>query len=637
MARSGFRVEDEGRPAVSCESLEAAEAATTFSHVVSWVPWGIALVVLACFAPALRCDFIVNWDDDQNLLNNVQYRGLSLAHLHWMFTTFHGGHYQPLSWITFAIDYLLWGMQPRGYHLTNVMLHAANALLVYALALALLPRKAFHTAARDAGLSPRTWQFAATQRGADHRRDAARRAASRRRAAAVAALCFAIHPLRVESVAWVTERRDVLSAFFLLLTVLAYIRMVDARPTPAWRIWLALSLGSFVLSLLSKAWGMTLPVVLVALDAYPLRRFGSGRNNLRLVLWEKVPFLLLAGAAMVLAAFAQLTVSEIHTLGQHSITGRLMQAAYGLVFYVWKTLLPVNLSPLYPLRPDFTPTAAPYLLCAFTVLAMTLTVVWGRRRWPWALAAWTVYVVILSPVLGFLQTGPQLVADRYTYLACLPFALLAGAAVCRWPTLRRPAGAAVIAALLVTLAALTWRQTSEWTNAFTLWDHALRVDPSNYVANVNRGWLQLQRGDVDGALTYYDAALRDNPQFAIAYRSRGFARHQRGDLRGAIADYTTSLQLEPHAASYLNRGLARHALGDSDGALADYSESLRLNGADPQAYNNRGMLRRDREDLAGAISDFQKALEVAPPQWPYRGQTEDNLKETQALAGRSSP
>ena len=193
-------------------------------------------------------------------MNNPQYRGLSLAHLRWMFTTFHGGHYQPLSWLTFAIDYTLWGMQPRGYHLTNVILHAANALLVYALA----------------------WRSCRERRTAAAARSSPRRAGIRlASAAAVAALCFAIHPLRVESVAWVTERRDVLSAFFLLLTVLAYLRMVEARPAAAWRKWFALALGCFVLSLLSKAWGMTLPVVLLVLDAYPLRRFAAGRSGLR--------------------------------------------------------------------------------------------------------------------------------------------------------------------------------------------------------------------------------------------------------------------------------------------------------------------------------------------------------------------
>jgi Tfp pilus assembly protein PilF len=321
---------------------------------------------------------------------------------------------------------------------------------------------------------------------------------------------------------------------------------------------------------------------------------------------------------------------------EHGVTARLMQAAYGLMFYLGKTVFPTNLAPLYPLRPDFNPTAAPYLLCALAVLVGTLILIWARRRWPWGLAAWTCYVVILSPVLGFLQTGPQLVADRYTYLACLPWALLAGAAVYQLQSWRRPAHAVVIATILLALSVLTFRQTRVWTNAVTLWDHALSIDPSNYVANVNRGWLQLQREDLDGALAYYEAALRANPQFSIAYRSRGFVRHRRGDLHGAIADYTTSLQIEPNAVSYFNRGLARHALGDADGALGDYTESLRLNADNAQAYNNRGMLRRDRGDVTGAISDFENALAVAPPGWPYRAQTDNNLRDTRARAERIS-
>jgi tetratricopeptide (TPR) repeat protein len=593
-----------------------------------WMRWGVAAVVLASFAPVWNCAF-VNWDDDQNLLNNALYRGFSLAHLRWMFTTFHGGHYQPLSWLTFAVDYALWGMQPRGYHLTNLVLHTANALLVYSLALALLPRAEPPRVEPPRAEPPRAEPPRAEAR-------AAVQGAGRSIAAAVAALCFAIHPLRVESVAWVTERRDVLSGFFLLLTVLTYLRMVEARPAGAWRKWFGLALSCFGLSLLSKAWGMTLPFILLVLDVYPLQRLAGGRETPRRIVVEKLPFLVLACAAMVSATFAQLTVREMRTLVEHGVTARLMQAAYGLMFYLGKTVFPTNLAPLYPLRPDFNPTAAPYLLCALAVLVGTLILIWARRRWPWGLAAWTCYVVILSPVLGFLQTGPQLVADRYTYLACLPWALLAGAAVYQLQSWRRPAQAVVIATILLALSVLTFRQTRVWTNAVTLWDHALSIDPSNYVANVNRGWLQLQREDLDGALAYYEAALRANPQFAIAYRSRGFVRHRRGDLHGAMADYTTSLQIEPNAVSYFNRGLARHALGDADGALADYTESLRLNADNAQAYNNRGMLRRDRGDVTGAISDFENALAVAPPGWPYRAQTENNLKDTRVEADRSS-
>ena len=320
----------------------------------TWVPVAVAAVVLVSFAPVFNCEFL-NWDDDLNFLKNPSYRGLSPVHLRWMLTTFHSGHYQPLSWFTLGVDYTLWGMQPRGYHLTNLVLHIANALLVYALALTLLPRATVRAPARGAALPL---------------------------AAAVAALCFAIHPLRVESVAWVTERRDVLSGLFFLLTVLAYVRMVDARPAGAWRAWLALSLGCFVFSLLSKAWGMTLPIVLVVLDVYPLQRHASQGETWRRIVVEKIPFVIIAGAAMVLAARAQLEVGEMRTLGQYGVTARVMQAAYGLVFYLWKTVLPTHLSPLYLLRPDFDPTATPYVWCAVAVLSLTFILMWARQQWP---------------------------------------------------------------------------------------------------------------------------------------------------------------------------------------------------------------------------------------------------------------
>jgi tetratricopeptide (TPR) repeat protein len=571
---------------------------------------GLVGAVVAAFAPVWNCEF-VNWDDTENFLNNARYRGLSLAHLRWMFTTFHGGHYQPLSWLTLAIDYTLWGMQPRGYHVTNLVLHTANALLVYALAARLLARAAGEGAADGGRLAV---------------------------AAAVTALCFAIHPLRVESVAWITERRDVLSGFFLLLAVLAYLRMVAARPAGAWRTWLALSLGAFVLSLLSKAWGMTLPLVLVALDVYPLRRLHAQRDTLGHILLEKLPYAVLACGTMVLAAFTVRSAGEMPALAEHGVTARAAQAAYGLMFYLWKTLVPLNLSALYPLRPDFHPTAPVYVCCAVGAVATTVVLIRMRARWPWALAAWACYVVIVSPVLGVAQSGPQLVADRYSYLACLPWALLAGAAVLRVPRRQRGAGAVVIGAALVTLAALTFRQTRVWTNGITLWDQALRVDPANYVASVHRGWLQMHRGDLDGALAYYEAALRSNPRCTDAYRNRGFLRHNRGDLQGAVADYTEALALDPrHAITYFNRGLARQLLGDADGAIADYSIAVQVRAPNPQAYTNRARVRRERGDLAGAVGDFDRALQVAPPDWPSRAQVAAELDAARVQAAAGSP
>jgi len=341
------------------------------------------------------------------------------VHLHWMFTTLHGGHYQPLSWVTLAVDHALWGMNPTGYHLTSLLLHTLTAVAVYAGLLALLAR----TPTRSTHL-----------------------------AAALGALFFAVHPLRVESVAWITERRDVVSGLFFVLTLLAYLRMQHTAGA-ARRRWLLASLGAFTLSLLSKAWGITLPAVLLALDLSPLGRLpgASGRARTR-VLVEKLPWAMLAAAGAVVAFAAQHRIEAMRTLSDHGPLERTLQAAYGICFYLWKTLAPVNLSPLYILPDDLSLTMPRFAVPLLLVVVATVAALLAWRRHPWVLAAWIAYVAILSPVLGIAQTGPQLAADRYTYLASLPLAALFAAAVARAPR-RAPAVLAVAAAVVLAYGA----------------------------------------------------------------------------------------------------------------------------------------------------------------------------------------
>lgn len=523
--------------------------------------WSVALVLIAAvfltFAPALRNGF-VNWDDDLTLTDNLAYRGLSAAHLRWMFTTTLAGHYQPLTWLTFAVDHALWGMNPSGYHLTSLLLHAANACMVYVLVVSVL---------RPLVATSET---------------------TLRVAALIGALFFAVHPLRVESVAWASERRDVLSALFYLLALLAYLRMHRAGERRR-RVWLLASLVSLALSLLSKAWGITFPIVLLILDAYPLRRLGRGSD--RAVLLEKVPYAVLAFAAALVAFAAVRSVEETRTLAEHGPLARLAQAAYGLCFYMFKTLVPVALSPAYLLRTPLDPTEPRYVVSVLVAGGITLAALAMRRRAPWALAAWAIYAVIVAPVLGFAQTGPQLVADRYTYLACLPFSVLLAAALVRLgrtAALRRAATAAAAAALVV-LGAATVRQTTIWRDPITLWTHVLRLDPDNYVAYTNRGWARV---DPKTAIADYSAAIRVNPRYYLAYFNRGNARHQRGDLEGAIDDFSTAIALLP---------------------------------ADPKAYNNRGWSREAGGDVAGAAADYERALELAAPEWRQRDLVRGNL------------
>jgi tetratricopeptide (TPR) repeat protein len=565
----------------------------------TWLRRGLPLLVacltVACFLPALRADFVL-WDDDLNITGNRRYRGLSAAHLRWMFTTLLGGHYQPLSWVTLGVDHALWGMNPAGYHLTSLLLHCLTAVAAYAGLLALFAR------------TPTSGTYAA---------------------AALGALFFALHPLRVESVAWITERRDVTSGLFFVLTLFAYLRMQRAEGA-ARRRWLLASLAAFTLSLLSKAWGITLPAVLLALDLSPLGRLPGehGRARTR-VLVEKLPWAILAAGGAVVAFAAQHRIEAMRTIADHGPLERTLQAAYGICFYVWKTLAPVNLSPLYILPDDLSITMPRFAVPLLLVVASTVVALLKRRRHPWLLAAWIAYVAILSPVLGFVQTGPQLAADRYTYLASLPLAALFAAAVARAlarAPRRAPAVLAVAAAVVLLYGTAANRQTRVWHDSMSLWNHAIAVDAGNFVAWTNRGWTHQIAGDLPAAIADYTEALRLRPSYPLALNDRGFARQMQGDVAGAIADYTLAIVHDPrYAEAVYNRGTAHHGRGDLAAALADYTQAIALDPSDPRYPNNRGLVRRALGDAAGAREDFRRALEVAEPDWEGRGVIEKNL------------
>ena len=300
----------------------------TAGYICWFVPGLIFALTIVVFLPTLQNGFI-NFDDPDNLLNNPNYKGLGWSNLSWMFTAFHLGHYHPLTWLTFAFDYTLWGMNPTGYHLTSMLIHAVNAVLFYYLTFDLL-KMAITQPVTDVGL---------------------------RAASAFSALLFSLHPLRVESVAWATERRDVLSGLFILLTLLCYLKAHDsAAAALRSRTWYRLSVIFCTLSLLSKAIGMSLPVVLVVLDVFPLRRLGGGAGKwfgpqIRRVWLEKIPFVGLAAVSAVIALAAQRASGAIVAMEAFGPMERLLQSFFGVIFYLVKTLVPTELSPIYELLP----------------------------------------------------------------------------------------------------------------------------------------------------------------------------------------------------------------------------------------------------------------------------------------------
>src|SRR3989454_1085864 len=552
-----------------------------------WViPVLIALVTVAAFLPTLHNHF-VNWDDDTNFLDNPHYRGLDWTHLRWMWTT-HVGHYIPLTWMTLGLDYLLWGMKPVGYHLTSLLLHAANAVVFFFVVRRLLTRALPSPAERGHALAV---------------------------SAGVAALVFAIHPLRVESVAWVTERRDVLSGLFYLLTILLYLRACERGARS--RGWYWLSVAAFVCALLSKSVVVSRPVVLLILDVYPLRRLGGAvgwwSEPVRRVYVEKIPFVLLAAAASAIALWAQLSHDTMVSVVQLSGLGRLAVSVYGLSFYLWKTVAPVNLSPLYELPPTVNPWAPPFLVSYGVVVAITAIVLAFRRRVPGLPAAWVVYIVVLLPVLGIFQSGPQITADRYTYLAGLGWAILAGAGLLScWHATRFLIPSCAVC-LIAGLGVLTWNQVQVWHDSEKLWSHAAAIDPRSPVGQYSWGLALAQEGKLTEAIEHYTTALRIKPDYADAHINLGIALAQQGKPAEAIEHYPQALQLKPDSAeAHANWGLALADQGKLAESIDHYRQALQIKPESAEVHIIWGTALADRGRLAEASEHYRQALQIQP-------------------------
>ena len=566
------------------------------------LPLAIALTSFVVFLPALQGQFL-NWDDDVNFLRNQGFRGLGWTHLKWMWSTPFMAHYIPLTWMTLGLNYALGGMNPWGYHLGNMLLHTANAVLFYFLA-----RRLLAAACGTAG-APLLW------------------------GAAFAALVFAIHPLRVESVAWVTERRDVLCGFFSLITVLAHLRALESKGGAIhWRI---ASVAAFGAALLSKAQAVPLPAALLLLDAYPLRRsrlLGWGR-----LLAEKIPLFLFSGVGAVVVLMAVRRSATFTDYGQYGPASRLAMTAYGLVFYPRKWLWPRGLSPLYELPPRVDLLAPRFLVALIVLVTVTAVLIALRHRWPGGLAAWTYSAIMLLPVIGPVHAGLQLAPDRYSYLSGLGFAVLAGGALV-W-VLRAPARrllgpgvvrlcAAVTVLALVSLAFGTWTQAGNWRNSETLWRWAVEIDPecavcANHLGNAlfanELGVTILSPVRAREAESAYRnaLALRDLP---AARANLGVALAVQGRSEEAEAELKTALRREPKlVAALLNLARLYAAQGRYDEAEPYYRRALASSPGDPEVRAGlggtllaRGVQRARDGRFEGAVLLFTAALELQP-------------------------
>jgi tetratricopeptide (TPR) repeat protein len=607
---------------------------TSHSRGKLWIGLALGLVTLALFLPSVTHQFL-RYDDQQYVTENQHVQaGLTWSSVVWAFKSFRATNWHPLTWLSHMLDCQFYGLQPAGHHLTNVLFHTANSVLLFLVL---------------AQLTGALW-----------------------RSAAVAAL-FAWHPLHVESVAWIAERKDLLCAFFWMLTIWAYARYVkvlgiqspgprvQSHPT---RLYL-LALVFFALALMSKPMAVTLPFVFLLLDYWPLQRLQIGSpksesKKLVALIGEKAPFLILSGVSCALTLLAQ-KQAMVSTAGL-GISQRFGHAPVAYVHYLGVMLVPRHLAIYYPYD-KMIPGGG--ILLAVALLALITTIVlWSGRRLPYLATGWFWFVGTLVPVIGLVQVGEQAWADRYTYL---PYIGLFIALV--WGLRDLAARVRVARTILPWLAAttsvallvVTSVQLSYWKDTRTLFEHVDRVTQNNPLSATLLGSLLATEGKYDAAIPFYRRALSYSPGFPEAHFYLGHAFDQQGKLDEAIAEYQKAVWFKPieeqthirlgvalakqqkleeataqyeaalkanpeSAVAHNNLAKLLHSQGRLDDAILHYSAALRFGPSLAQAHNNLGVLLLQKGRTAEGVAQLQEALRLRP------GDTETQLNLALGLA-----
>ena len=558
----------------------------------------LVAATLAVYWPAIH-GYFLNYDDPLYFTSNRHVlTGLTPGNVVWAFTTGHASNWHPLTWLSLMLDAQLFGKGPIGPHLTNLLLHAANTVLLF-----LLLRR----------LTAAMW-----------------------RSALVAAL-FALHPLHVESVAWVTERKDVLSAFFGLLSLGAYARFVEEFKVQGskFKVFFALSLLSFSLGLMCKPVLVTLPLVLLLLDWWPLGRVTSDRwqvTGVARLVTEKIPFIVLSVISCLITFVVQQKGGAVVALTQFSLSERIENAFVSCARYLGKTFWPSALATPYP-HPGHWPVGL-VLLAVVLFAALCVAAIWWGRKFPFAPVGWFWFVGMLVPVIGLVQVGDQSMADRYTYLPLIGVFLVLvwgmGEVCVNWHV-PKPA---VIFLAAIMLAACAWRtrdQLGYWHDSGTFFRHALAVTQNNYVAENNLGTWLSSKGRIPEAMDCFRQSLKIKPGNADALYNLGNAFARLGNWDEAITDYRRALQITPDQADILdNLGFALVAKQQFAEAITNFQAALKLNPDSASAHNNLATVLFFEHRFDEAAQHYREALRLTPD----NPQIYVNLGDTLVWLGR---
>jgi Flp pilus assembly protein TadD len=538
----------------------------------------LAAIALLVYNRTASADFL-NFDDPQYVLNNFQvHQGITWATIKWAFTTYDAGNWHPLTWLSHALDWQLFQGNPAGHHYINVLFHAINAVLLFLVLL---------------GATRRTWL-----------------------SWLVAAL-WAFHPVNVESVAWIAERKNVLSMFFFLLALYAYGRFVQQQKLGRYLVVASL----FVLGLMAKPQVITFPLLLILWDYWPLQRFNSfawDRSEWPSRLWliaEKLPLLILSAASAWITMQAQRFGEALRTTAEFSVSARIENAVTAYVRYIGISLWPSRLSAIYP-HPESSIPAWQWIAAAAFLLTLSGLVVWHRQQ-RYLLVGWFWFLGSLVPMIGLVQVGQQAMADRYAYVPFigLVLAIVWGAAELleRW-RVRPMVPITASAALLIVLGAATYRQLGYWHTSETLWTRALAVTEKNYTAHSNLADTLARHGRSEEAIVHFEAAERLHAYPPSEVLALGIYEQQNGHVEEAIGQFQKVLRISDvtfrgTALSHLgsaymqkgNQGLAREA----------YNQAIQVNPRDSEALVGIGLLAF-QSDPELAVTEFSRAFQAQP-------------------------
>jgi len=536
----------------------------------------LIVVTFAVFWQVNQYDF-VNFDDQCYVIQNIHIQsGITPDGIRWAFSTKYTELWHPLIWLSFMFDYQLFGLIAGGYHLTNLILHILSTLLLF-------------------------WLFN-------------RMTGAIWKSAFVAAV-FALHPLHVESVAWIAERKDVLSAFFWMLTLCLYVYYTE-RPAVKRYI---LVLFSFVLALMSKPMVVTLPVIMVLLDYWPLGRFESQKSGNCMtgavspkaafkLLREKIPFFILSAVLVIITLYNPDNTD--HKL--FPLDARIANALVSLVTYLEKTFWPHDMAIFYPFSLKLPLWQV--LGSGFLIIFASTAVILMAKRYPYLLVGWLWYMITLLPVIGIIQIWLYSAADRYHYLPSIGIAVMLAwglPALIKNKNTRKKILFPTAIAFLAILSILSWQQCGYWKNSIELWNHTLQVTKNNDIAHTNRGAVYAELGQYQRAVEDYNEVIKLRPGNFLAYYNRGNMYAALKQYQRAIEDYNEVIRMKPdHADSYNNRGWTYFKQGFYQLAFKDLDEVIRLKRDNADAYNNRGGAYFKRGQYQTAIEDFDKAIRL---------------------------